>query len=148
MKKAEQIIGFIILCLIMGCEKKTVWSLQNEQKEMIIVDGMITNEKKVHQIKLTFPVQQLNDIPQPVSGAVVYISDKDSVYMLTENPVQKGVYQTSSYFLGKVGSTITFILIIKTKKLSLLGQYCYVNKSLIRLNMNKLIIPIYIKLHG
>lgn len=104
MKKTEQIIGFIILCLIMGCEKKTVWSLQNEQKETIIVDGMITNEKKVHQIKLTFPVQQLNDIAQPVSGAVVLISDKDSVYTLTENPVQKGIYETSSYFIGKVGN--------------------------------------------
>ena len=117
MKKIEQIIGLIILCLIMGCEKKTVWSLQNEQKETIIVDGMITNEKKVHQIKLTFPVQQLNDIAQPVSGAVVLISDKDSVYTLTENPVQKGIYETSSYFIGKVGNYYNLYINYKNEKI-------------------------------
>jgi len=46
-----------------SCEKKVDWPLQNQPNDMIVVDGMITDEQKQHQVKLSLPVSQLNETP-------------------------------------------------------------------------------------
>ena len=84
--------------LLAGCEKKTEWPLKTQDTNLIVVDGMITNERKVHTITINYPVTQLNEKPQPVTGATVLISDNDSTFTLTEQPANSGIYQTNNNF--------------------------------------------------
>ncbi len=105
---------FIFLSFI-SCEKQVEWPLQSEHSNLIIVDGMITNEKKSHEIKITYPVTQLNETPKPVSGATVLISDEDSTYQLTEHPAGSGIYKTASYVIGRVGNHYTLLINLKGK---------------------------------
>ncbi|MFH0866006.1 MAG: DUF4249 family protein, partial [Bacteroidota bacterium] len=101
----------IILLSFAACEKKTDWDLQSERSNLVVVDGMITDEKKAHAIKLTFPVENLNDVPQPVTGAGVTIYDPDSVYnTLTEQPANSGIYVTSSDFFAKPVTQYTLLI--------------------------------------
>ena len=93
---------------LMSCEKKTDWSLQGKDKNLIVVDGTITDEAKTQSIKLTFPVSQLNETPIPVSGATVIVSNDDSAYTLKETPANSGIYQ--HYFQGITGENYTLLI--------------------------------------
>lgn len=96
-----------LIIVFASCEKETSWNLDTERSKLIVVDGMITNEIKSHSIKLTYPVENLNEIPQPVTGATVTISDEISVYTLTEQPAYSGIYVTSSGFSAIQGVQYT-----------------------------------------
>ena len=61
---------------------------------------MITNERKAHEVKLSLPVQNLNETPQQISGAFVAITDQENVYVLNEDPNQPGVYLTDNDVQG------------------------------------------------
>ena len=84
----------IILLLFFSCEKKTDWPLKGPQKDLIVVDGTIVDEQKSQSIRITHSVNQLNEKPIPVTGANVIIYDNDSSFILTENPIGSGYYQT------------------------------------------------------
>ncbi|HNW98071.1 MAG TPA: DUF4249 family protein [Bacteroidales bacterium] len=122
MKKS--LIYIYIIFLFASCEKQTTWDLESEQKNIIVVDGMITNEKKEHTIKISFPVDNLNDTAKPVTGAAVVISDFNSVYTLSEQPANSGIYKTSSDFAGIPGTQYTLFIsynnIVYTAKTRLL----------------------------
>lgn len=103
MKKIILYIFFFIS--LISCERQADWTLQNENKNLIIVDGTITDETKVHTIRLTFPVTQLNETPQPMTGANVLIQVEDSTYNLTEQPANPGIYKRK--FAGYAGKQYT-----------------------------------------
>lgn len=96
---------YLFFVLLISCEKRADWPLQSENKNLIIVDGTITDETKVHTIRLTFPVTQLNETPQPVTGANVLIQVEDSTYNLTEQPANSGIYKKK--FAGYAGKQYT-----------------------------------------
>ena len=99
-----------ILFFFSNCEKKTDWTLQSAQNNLLVVDGTITDEMKAQTIKLTFSVSQLNGVPQAVSGAVVNISNEDSAFQLMKQPVNSGIYVTSNNFKGYVGKDYTLLI--------------------------------------
>lgn len=101
------VVSFIFLTA--GCEKRTDWALHNERTNLVIVDGGITNEKKEHIVRLTFPVSNLNEVPQPVSGATVIISDNNNFFHLTEKPAGSGIYKTDS-IKGEAGKEYTLLI--------------------------------------
>ncbi len=103
-------ISFLILLSVYGCEKKVDWDIKEEQTDMIIVDGMLTDETKAHEIKLTFPVTELNKEAEPVTGATVILSDNDSSWTLTEQPDSSGIYVTKSNFAGESGKEYTLLI--------------------------------------
>ena len=114
MKKT--LLYIFIALSFFSCEKKVDWPLQDQKNDMIVVDGMITDEQKQHQVKLSLPVSQLNESPQPVSGATVTISDHDSNYVLTEQPVNSGIYKTDSFAFGKPGQNYTLKILYNGKE--------------------------------
>ena len=107
----KKILLFLFVAYFMvGCEKKTEWQLQTQNTNLIVVDGIITNEQKVHIITMNFPVTQLNEKPKPLSGATVLISDADSTYTLSEQPLKSGKYNTSATFSGQVGKSYSLLI--------------------------------------
>lgn len=100
----------VIIILLQGCVKETSWPLQGGLPGTLIVDAVVTDEVKTHRITLTYPVPALNQVPQPVAGAVVLISNEDSTWQLTESPVNPGSYLTPPYFFTRLQKTYTLLI--------------------------------------
>jgi len=107
MKKLAIIIYLIITAA--GCVKKTEWTIPDNTTNLIVVDGIITDERKSQSIRITLPVSELNASPLPVTGADVLISNEDSTWQLTENPLEPGSYATESSFLALLGKNYTLL---------------------------------------
>lgn len=91
----------------MACEDRIELPLQSEGKDLLVVEGVLTNENSAHKIKLSFPYQSMNGKSTPVSGATVTIQeDNGTVYALTEFPIASGEYYTP-VFRAVVGSVYT-----------------------------------------
>ena len=95
---------FILAVLLAGCEEQIPWDLQSSDLRALVVDGMITNERKAHRVTLTLPVSGMNEDPVPVTGAVVAITDGDTVYLLKEIPEGSGIYYTDSTVQGVINN--------------------------------------------
>lgn len=100
---------FTMFCCI-SCEKAADWPLQSVELNKIVVDGMITNEIKKHEIRLSFPTVQPNQNPIPVSGATIQISSADGIMAFDEDPQRPGVYAARQAFAGKVARTYTLLI--------------------------------------
>jgi hypothetical protein len=93
----KRILKYLLIILITaGCEEEIRWELNTREIPVIVVEGMITNERIPHRIILTRPVTELNAIPEPVSGAFITINDRDTSWVLSENPAGSGIYLTDS----------------------------------------------------
>lgn len=107
---------FIVsILLLLSCVKKTDWSLKSQDLDLIVVDGIITDTMGAQMIRINRPVSQLNEIPQPVSGANVIITNEDSAYILTERPANSGVYLTKSSFIAQLGKHYTLLIVLNNK---------------------------------
>lgn len=85
-----------------SCDEQVNWDLLYQEVDLIVVDGKITSETRHHEVRLTWPVYEMNGIPQPVSGAQVEINDGRELYALTEDPERPGIYVTDSLFAGEL----------------------------------------------
>jgi hypothetical protein len=59
--------------LFLACEEKTEWELDTNEPKVIVVEGVLTNERKAHEVRISRPMTDPNATPQPVSGALVAI---------------------------------------------------------------------------
>jgi len=92
----------IFYCM-QSCTEKIEWDLKYQEENLIVVEAKITNEVKRHEVKLRWPVFELNGNPEPVSDAVVEINDGRLVHALREDPSRPGTYLTEPDFAGEVG---------------------------------------------
>ncbi|MEQ9592417.1 MAG: DUF4249 family protein [Cyclobacteriaceae bacterium] len=85
----------IAALLLMRCEEQFVAELNVTDLDLIVVDGILTNENLNHRIKVTRPHTELGGIGIPVSGAVLEIYEGDTKkFTVTEFPVGSGEYFT------------------------------------------------------
>jgi len=85
-----------IIIVVAGCEEEIRWNLKIRESDVIVVEGVITNERIQHQVRLTRPVKRLNEVPELVTGAAVTISDQTSTFILSEFSEGSGIYLTDS----------------------------------------------------
>jgi len=111
----KNLIFITLLLIFVSCEKQTDWKLKGKPGDFIVVDGIITDEQKAQCIKISFPVDQLNKTPEPVTGANVIINNEDSVFQLTEIPTNSGNYYTANSFLGLLNKHYTLQIYYKNK---------------------------------
>ena len=104
-----------LILLLQGCVKETSWPPGGDLPEEIIVDAIITDEVKTHQVKLSYPVGQLNQAPLPVTGAGVMISNEDSTWQLNENPPKSGIYDTPPSFFTRLQKNYTLLISLDDK---------------------------------
>ena len=104
----------ILLLLLTSCEKTIDWPLDTNEPKVIVVEGVITNERKAHEVKISRPMADINGTPQPVSGALVAIlervnSSNDRAIRLRE--VQPGRYLTDSTVRAVLGRSYTLYIL-------------------------------------
>jgi hypothetical protein len=80
----------------MACEEPTNWDLEKIDHDLIVVEGLITNELKQQSITISRPTQDLNDKPEPVSGAFVAVLSEGTFTLFSEYPAGSGVYYSDS----------------------------------------------------
>lgn len=89
-------ILILVLILAISCEEQLSWGLKNESSDLIVVEGVLTNENKQHLIKITRPHAELNQASEPVSGALVKILSGRGNVDAQEIPLGSGLYYTDS----------------------------------------------------
>ncbi len=96
------LLFFILSIAFMGCEEIIDWEVDSDEIRLV-VEGRITNEMKVHQIKLTETADYFDpQEPKPVRAAVVRVFDGNKTIEFKEN--SPGIYE-SAPFAGEVGRT-------------------------------------------
>ena len=111
----KTLIFSIFLFLNLSCEKKIDWDIKPNQNQLIVVEGIITNEKKSHLITLTKSSSEMNSKPNPVSGATITIVGGTFSDVLKENPAGSGHYFTDSSFIGITGTQYVLTISYENK---------------------------------
>lgn len=87
--------GFVwMLLLAVACEERTDVPISPVDTDLLVVEAVLTNERKNHLVTLSHPYTTLNGEPSPASGASVYIFEDSAGYALTEFPPGSGKYYT------------------------------------------------------
>ena len=84
------------LLLLLGCEEPTNWNIKSVENDLIVVEGLITNERVNHLVRITRPVYDLNDDPEAVAGAVVAVQAGNDVAYFREFPEGSGYYYSDT----------------------------------------------------
>ena len=71
------ILPLILMVFLMSCEEKIDWPLDTNEPKVIVVEGVLTNERKAHEVKISRPMADINGTPLPDSGALVAIYEID-----------------------------------------------------------------------
>jgi hypothetical protein len=106
MKHTVLILFISVILFLSSCITTFIPDVQ-EGKELLVVQGLLTNQKVADTIKLSrsLPLGEVTDA-RPVSGCSVSISDNlgNRVILAETSP---GTYLTPSYFYGVVGRSYT-----------------------------------------
>lgn len=93
-----------IILLLWSCEKTIEIDL-DQAEPLVVIEGLITNEYRQHQIKIskTNPYTTNGQTPR-VSGASVMVEDNEgTIYEFEES--EPGIYLSKEAFAGQVGYT-------------------------------------------
>lgn len=96
---------FILSIVLISCEKDINWNFDDHQLNTIVVDGIITNVRKAHAIRITKPVSSLNEKPEPVTGALVSLYNGDFIDTLKEVSKFPGIYYTDTLYRAVLNKT-------------------------------------------
>ena len=80
MKFLKCIINFLILIVLISCEKEIKWKIKKDNRDLIVIDGILTNELKSQHIKLTHSYQELNS---PVLGFSMMTNPNEPIPRMT-----------------------------------------------------------------
>jgi len=110
MNKSYLPVLVLSLLIQIGCTVQFIPET-DEDKELLVVEGMITDQNRKYTIKLSksLPLGKMG-IPKPVKGAKVSVSDeKGAVFNFIESQTGKYV-SDSTRFRGRVGGKYTLFI--------------------------------------
>lgn len=107
----QKLIKYLMIILLLpSCEEQFDWNLQTLSNDLMVVDGIITNELKVQNIFLSKTVDGVNDPPLPVTGATVLVSSDQLTYTFHEDPLKPGNYLSDQAFIGIKNRTYSLLI--------------------------------------
>jgi hypothetical protein len=107
--KIKGIKWVMLIFALVACEEIIDDERSSADPNLIVVEGIITNERLNHKIKLSRPYREQNGTVVPVSGSIVRITDGEDTVMLTEMPSGSGEYYTPAA-RAVFGKTYTLII--------------------------------------
>ncbi len=103
----KQVLAIVLLIFIWGCTEVIDLDLKSVN-QLLVVEGTVTNETKLHYVKLSMSIPYLENEPTPVvSGAVISLSDGINLMEMKESIEFPGIYFTQREFVGFPGRTYT-----------------------------------------
>jgi hypothetical protein len=89
-------IAILTWSFLIGCEEPYDFPITPVTDDLLVVEGVFTNQIQNHLVRLTKTYNDINGTPIPASGATVAIFDADSAHFLTESPAGSGLYYSDS----------------------------------------------------
>ena len=90
-----------------------------EAIDLVVVEGLITNELQQHFVRLTRPNTEPNQPPIPITGARVRVSIQDRVIEFAEETAGSGYYLSTEEFRGTAGTA--YILQVRVSNRNYFG---------------------------
>lgn len=100
----------LLIIAFASCEREAEWPTDQGTLPDIVVEAMLTNEVKHHEIILSLPSISANDSLVMISGADVIISDGTTVFHFSEDSLKPGHYFSDSAFAGTPGQSYSLLL--------------------------------------
>lgn len=105
MDSLKYIALFFLMILFAGCRERINLKVGTTYVRLVI-EGEITTDTMAHKVKLSKTEDYFSDQPvQPVSNAVVFITDGKDTFKLLESLSNPGSYYTASNVYGIPGHT-------------------------------------------
>jgi len=105
MKTLKYISIFSLIIFLVSCRDKITINVGSTYVRLV-VEGEITSDTMAHKVRLSQTEDYFSDKPiQPVSNAIVFITDGLDTFNLNENPLKHGDYYTASNVYGIAGHT-------------------------------------------
>ncbi len=103
MKKITFLLIILISVITFSCTESIDVKLDDTYTRLI-VDASISTDTTIHKVILTKTASYFDSSnPLPVTGAIVTIEDGINTFLLTENILKPGVYETLPTVYGEVG---------------------------------------------
>lgn len=99
-----------LLMALFACEEVIEWNLDNTPENTVVVNARITNEFKIHEIYLSYPMASMNDQPEPFSGAIVSVGWGEQVVWFNEHESKPGTYLSNQPFAAAVETNYIFTI--------------------------------------
>lgn len=96
------LLGLLMVTFFSTCETKVDWELEPGDNEKLVIEAIITDELKVHEVKLSLSYDDFNDKPTPVSDAIVKIHDGTNSVEFFEAPDRPGTFLSEIAFAPAV----------------------------------------------
>ena len=108
-KWAKLPVIFLLLALALTCIDPYNPNIRGKE-ELLVDDGLITNENRSYAVRLTRTSQAQNDDPVAVPGASVSITDQNGLTAYLHE-TQDGIYRTDSLsFIAETGNAYTLAM--------------------------------------
>ncbi|MBN1145460.1 MAG: DUF4249 domain-containing protein [Bacteroidales bacterium] len=128
-----------------GCseyEKEISWEL-DDYPDMLVVEGVITNEFKQQTVLLTKSSPYFDtQAPKTISGAGVLVREGSNTYFFTESSTNKGLYLSDIAFSGEPSKTYELEVTLQ-EPLNGLRDYDAVSKMPEGIDLDTIICEIY-----
>jgi len=112
-------IIFTIVSLGQSCTEKMDDYKLDSSYIRCVINGKITTDTTAHKVRITRSADYFSDKPlEPISGAIVSITDGTTIYPLTEHPTELGNYYTNNDVYGVSGKRYT----LNVSNVNLLGD--------------------------
>lgn len=112
MKNITYII-FVLFIFLSSCTEKIDFNLNSGANNRLVVDGSISDELKIHSVKLTRSINYFYNETAPAElDAKVTISDGENIFLLNDSD-KNGIYTTDTV-AGIPGKTYTLDIKLKT----------------------------------
>ncbi len=86
----------MLVGILNSCEEKAEWNINNQNMDTIVVTGVLTNELRNQYVVITRLYIEPNEIPEPVTGAIVILKAGQDSTLLIETPELPGYYFTEA----------------------------------------------------
>ena len=101
----KYLFGLLILISISNCEEQVDWEFKPQENGKLVVEAIVTNELKRHEIRLSLSYSDQNGLPAPASGATITGSDGQNSVSFFEDPGDAGRYLSALPFAAQLGIT-------------------------------------------
>jgi len=98
---------FIIILFLsfLSCEEVTDWEIDSTDQPYLVVEAVLTDEFKQHEILLKGLLDSLNDTSTGLSNAFIEVSRGEEKHLFWENPSKTGSYTSTRAFAIEPGQT-------------------------------------------
>ena len=111
MKAPKKILILAVLLPVTSCIEQLEWKHGESSSGRLVVEASITSERKSHEVLLSRTQAVIVDeLPEPISNAVVTIDDGNVTFELNE--ASPGRYVTADTVIGEVGKTYHLTILL------------------------------------